>query len=157
MPPLDSLLFSANPEMHPLILDDALMCSFRTSPYQATPPTGTWGIAPWGMFYKDSLNQPLSPCIFDYGRAGLKPLYLPDPINNIGTIEYRTLTPSPSEPIQNFGHKDLTKFLEEDLPGAMYPDDDPLHSFKPTIQMVDQYRHDQEYWEQTCCNLGHSS
>jgi hypothetical protein len=97
------------------------------------------------------------PCIFDYGRAGSDPLYLSDPINNIGTTEHCTLTPPSSEPIQNFGQKDLTKFLEENLPGAMYSDDDPFHIFESTIQMVDQYRHDQEYREQTRRNLGHSS
>jgi hypothetical protein len=50
---------------------------------------------------------------------------------------HQALTLPPSEPIQNFGHEDLTQFLEEDLPGAVYPDDDPLHLFEPTIQMVD--------------------
>jgi hypothetical protein len=42
------------------------------------------------------------------------------------------------------------------LPGAIYPDDDPLHIFEPTIQMVDKYHHDQEYWDQTCRELRHS-
>jgi hypothetical protein len=46
MPPSNSLLFSANPETHPLIPDDALMCSFRPSRYQTAPPAGTWGNAP---------------------------------------------------------------------------------------------------------------
>jgi hypothetical protein len=41
MPPPDSLLFSANPETHPLIPNNALTCSFCPSPYQTAPPTGT--------------------------------------------------------------------------------------------------------------------
>jgi hypothetical protein len=89
--------------------------------------------------------------------VGSEPLYLPDPINNIGTSEHHTLTPPPSEPIQNFGHEDLTQFLEEDLPRAVYPNNDPLHIFEPTIQMMDQYHHDQEYQKLIHHNLGHSS
>jgi hypothetical protein len=45
MPPPDSLLFSANPETHPLIPDNALTCSFCPSQYQTAPPAGTWGNA----------------------------------------------------------------------------------------------------------------
>jgi hypothetical protein len=93
MLPPDSLLFSANPETHLLIPDDTLTHNFCASPYQTTPPTGTWGNAPWGMSYEDSLNQPPSPCIFDYGCIGPEPLYLPNPINNIGTVDRCTLTP----------------------------------------------------------------
>jgi hypothetical protein len=94
------------------------------------------------MSYEDSLNRPSSPCIFDYGHAGSKPLYLPNPINNIRTTDCRTPTPLPSEPIQNFGQEDLTRFLEKDLPRAIYPNNDPLHLFEPIIQMVDQYCRD---------------
>jgi hypothetical protein len=141
MPPPDSLLFSANLETHPLIPDDALTWSFRSFAYHATLPAGTWGNAPWGMSYEDSLNRPLSPCIFKYGRARSEPLYLPNPINTIEMTDRQTPTLPPSEPIQNFGHKDLTQFLKEDLPGTIYRDDNPLHIFKPTIQMVDQYCH----------------
>jgi hypothetical protein len=47
------------------------------------------------------------------------------------------------------------QFLEEDLLGVVYPDDNPLHIFEPTIQMMDQYCCDQEYREQTHHNLGH--
>jgi hypothetical protein len=77
--------------------------------------------------------------------VGLEPLYLPNPINNIKTAECHTLTLPLSKPIWNFGHENLIKFLKEDLPGAVYPDNDPLHIFEPIIQMMDQYHHDWEY------------
>jgi hypothetical protein len=156
MPPPDSLLFSANPETHPLIPDNALAWSFHSSAYYMNPPAGTWGNTPWGMSYEDSLNRPLSPCIFDYRRAGSAPLYLPDPINTIRTTDHQAPTPPPSKPIQNFGYENLTQFFEENLPSAVYHNDNPLHIFEPTIQMVDQYHLDREYREQTCHNLGHS-
>jgi hypothetical protein len=133
MPPPNSLLFSVNSETHPLVPNDTLTRSFRVSPYQATPPVGTWDNAPWGTSYKDFLNQPPLSCIFDYGCAGFKPIYLPNPINNIGITDHHTLTLPPSRPIRNFGHEDLIQFLKEDLPGAVYPDNNPLHLFEPTI------------------------
>jgi hypothetical protein len=44
--PSNSLLFSPNPETHPLIPDNVLMQSIQLSCYQTTPSLGTWGNAP---------------------------------------------------------------------------------------------------------------
>jgi hypothetical protein len=49
--------------------------------------------------------------------------------------------------------EDLTKYREEDLPGATYVDDDPLHIFKPTIQMVDKYHRNKVYCNKTLRDL----
>ena len=48
-PPANSLLFSPNP---PRLLDP-LAPAFQPSPYQTTPPPGTWGNTPWGASWDD--------------------------------------------------------------------------------------------------------
>jgi hypothetical protein len=53
--------------------------------------------------------------------------------------------------------EDLTQYKEEDLPGAVYTDDDPLHIFEPTIQMVDEYRRNEDYCNKTIRDLGVSA
>jgi hypothetical protein len=109
------------------------------------------------MSYEESLAQPPSPCIFDFGREGSEPLYLPDPINNIAYTSPRSLTSPPSQLPHNFGQEDLTRYKKKDLPGAIYTNDNPLHLFKPTIQMVDEYRCNKEYHNKTIRDLGVSA
>jgi hypothetical protein len=157
LPPPNSLLFSANPKTHLLIPNDALTCSFLPSRYQTAPPAGTWGNVPWGMFYKESLARPSSPCIIDFGQEGSQPLYLPDPINNITCTSPRLPTSPPSQLSRNFGQEDLTWYKKEDLSGAVYADDNPLNAFKPTIQMVDEYCRNQDYRDKTLRDLGVSA
>lgn len=130
-PPADSLLFSPNP------------LPFRESPDQETP---SWGSAPWGSEWEESLQfarkvsltpppieNPHSPCIFDYGREGSEPFYL----GNTGS-ELVRLSPDHLTLPRNYGVEDLTTYTEDNLPGAVYNyNDDP---FAPTMAMVDQYR-----------------
>jgi hypothetical protein len=66
-------------------------------------------------------------------------------------------TPSPSQLTHNFGQKDLTQYKEEDLSGAIYTDNNPLHIFEPTIQMVDEYHHNKDYHNKTIRDLGVSA
>lgn len=73
LPPSDSLLFSPNPSAFQL---DPLAQSFQSSQYQAAPPPGTWGNAPWGTGWGEAALRSPSPCIFEYGRGGSEPLYL---------------------------------------------------------------------------------
>jgi hypothetical protein len=63
-------------------------------------------------------------------------------------------TPPPSQLTRNFGQEDLTQYKEEDLSGAIYVDDDPLHIFEPTIQIVDEYRRNKDYRNKTIRDLG---
>jgi hypothetical protein len=49
--------------------------------------------------------------------------------------------------------EDLTKYKEKDLPGAVYVNDDPLHIFEPTIQMVDKYHYNKDYRDKTIRDL----
>jgi hypothetical protein len=109
------------------------------------------------MSYEESLARPPSPCIFDFGREGSEPLYLPNPINNIACTSPQSLTPPPSQLTHNFGWEDLTQYKEEDLPGAIYMDNDPLHIFEPTIQMVDEYHCNKDYHNKTIRDLGVSA
>jgi hypothetical protein len=53
--------------------------------------------------------------------------------------------------------EDLTQYREKDLPGATHTDDDPLHIFEPTIQMIDEYRCNQDYCNKTIRDLGVSA
>jgi hypothetical protein len=57
LPLVDSLLFA------PL---DPLTKSFQPSHYQAAPPLGTWGNAPWGARWDEYTACHPSPCIFEY-------------------------------------------------------------------------------------------
>jgi hypothetical protein len=106
------------------------------------------------MSYEESLAQPPSPCIFDFGQQGSEPLYLPDPINNIAHTSPWSPTSPPSQLLRNFGTEDLTQYREEDLSGATYADDDPLHMFEPTIQMIDEYHRNKDYRNKTIRDLG---
>ena len=70
---------------------------------------------PWGASWNDVAAQPLSPCIFDYGREGEDPLYL-----------------------QHYDrHEDLLLCAEEDLPSNQLHPDNYLN--EPTMAMVDAY------------------
>jgi hypothetical protein len=109
------------------------------------------------MSYEESLAQPPSPCIFDFGREGSEPLYLPNPINNINRTSPLSPISLPSQLSHNFGQEDLTQYKEKDLPGAIYTDDDPLHIFEPTIQMVDEYCRNKDYRNKTIRDLGVSA
>ena len=142
LPPADSLLFS------PL---DPLAQTFRPSHYQATPPPGTWGNAPWGTSWAEAANRAPSPCIFDYSRGGSEPLYLSD--TGTRTAPGHTdLTESTSPEVQgspvstgthpfpqDFGMEDLSQYAEVDLPGAVYPDDD--NPLAPTAHNVSYRPH----------------
>jgi hypothetical protein len=109
------------------------------------------------MSYKVSLAQPPSPCIFHFRQEGSEPLYLPNPINNITHTSPQSPTSPPSQLICNFGQEDLIKYNEEDLLEAVYMDDDPLHIFKPIIQMVDKYHCNKDYHDKTIRDLGVSA
>jgi hypothetical protein len=109
------------------------------------------------MLYEESLAQPPSPYIFNFKQEGSEPLYLPNPINNITCTSLRSPTPSPNQLKRNFGQEDLTQYKEEDLSGAIDTDDDPLHIFEPTIQMVDKYCHNKDYRNKTIRDLGVST
>jgi hypothetical protein len=62
-------------------------------------------------------------------------------------------TSSPSQLTCNFEQEDLTQYNKEDLPRAVNMDDNPLHIFEPTIQMVDEYCHNKDYCNQTLRDL----
>jgi hypothetical protein len=71
--------------------------------------------------------------MFDYGRGGDNPLYLP---HDAATDDLP----------HNYGRENFLLYAENDLPGAVFPaDDDP---FAPTASAVDQYR------RQTARDLG---
>jgi hypothetical protein len=130
LPPADSLLFSPNPST-----PDAVIASFAPSPYQGPAPSPSrWGDAPANTTWEEFAIRNPSPCIFDYGRGGDEPIYLGGVIEEVGQSDLSGVVPLPDPtPIlpRNYGVEDLSRYAEEDLPGAAYYyDDDP---FAPTI------------------------
>jgi hypothetical protein len=141
LPPADSLLFA------PL---DPLAKSFQPFCYQAAPPPGTWGNAPWGARWDEYAACHPSPCIFEYGqtdsfplhiggtRTGVSPKYT-DPANKENHMNGDSMTSVVTDLLpDDLGVEDLTLYDKQDLLGTIYyPDDNP---FAPTTAKVVQYR-----------------
>jgi hypothetical protein len=141
LPPANSLLFV------PL---DPLAKLFQPSRYQAAPPPGTWGNAPWGAGWDEYAARHPSPCIFKYGRSDSFPLHIgstrtgvspeyTDPANKENQMDGDSATSVATDLLpDDLGVEDLTLYDKQDLPGAIYyPDDDP---FAPTTAKVVKYR-----------------
>ena len=138
LPPPNSLLFSPNPPA------DLLALAFRASPYQTTPPPGTWGNAPWGANWEDATQRPPSPCIFEYRRGATSPIFMVDLPDTASLLT--TTTPLLQFPWDTEGDVDLPELADPepclpdecDILGAVYHYDDD--STAPTMAMVDHFR-----------------